>query len=142
MSNGPLNPTVIRLEEYKTLRTEILNSIDARFKILAFGIGALAVVLAFTVKAVADREYKIAPAVSLIVIPLLAWVTFHTWVAEVRRGRRASWYLMALERRINKDEGQEVLMWHNIIREGHSLLRVYRDHYWATGFGLWSISVF
>jgi len=60
----------------------------------------------------------------------------------VRRGRRASWYLWALERRINADCGERVLRWHEDIRAGALLLRIYRDHYWATAAVLWLVSMF
>jgi len=89
---------IVILEEYKSLRTESLTSMQNQQSILRFGITALGVLLglAFTVEDLTDRF-----AILTLLIPALSLVFFLIYGIEFGRMVRVGRYIENIERRIN-----------------------------------------
>jgi len=121
------------IEEYKSLRDEISKTLVNRLTIISLGLVAVGALIGFAAKN-PDGESTIISALVLgIMVPATAFMAVFLWISEVRRGRRASWYLWGLERRINKELGKRVLRWEEDIRppEASKLLRLFRGHYYV-----------
>lgn len=116
----------LMMEEYKRLCDEIGKTMVNRLTILGFGLATVGVLLGF-----AARELR-GPTLG-IMVPAAALMTVFLWSSEVRRGRRASWYVWGLERHINNEVGRRVLGWEEDIRppEANQLLSLFRGHYYV-----------
>jgi hypothetical protein len=128
----PVDPVDIMREEYKRLSDEVGKSLTNRFTVLGFGLAAVGVLLGFAVKGFENSQIEL-PAVALgLMVPGTCFLTLFVWASEVRRGRRASWYLWGLERRINGEMKQRLLRWEEDIRKpAHPLLVLFRGHYYV-----------
>ena len=102
------------LEEYKTLRTESLNSINNRITILLSSFTSLSIITSATV--IARLPSLIVGVVLAIAVPTLAKTLAMVWLAEYRRSQRAGAALVALERRINEGIGRMSLTWESNLR--------------------------
>ena len=68
-------------------------------------------------------------------IPAACSMIVFLWLSEVRRTRRASWYIYGLERRVNRELGHRVLRWEEDIRgKQFHPLAVFRFHYYTTAY--------
>lgn len=140
-----MDGVAIMLEEYKRLSDEVGKSLTNRFTVLGFGLAAVGVLLGFGVNAVYDSPIKLTvvpntyflniklPAIALsLMVPGTCFLTLFVWASEVRRARRASWYLWGLERRINHEMKQRLLRWEQDIRiPANPLLSLFRGHYYV-----------
>ena len=120
------------MEEYKRLYDEIGRTMVNRLTIIGFGLAAIGVLLGFAVKDLQGDITILGSVILGIMVPATAFMTVFLWSSEVRRGRRASWYIWWLERRINKEMNRRVLRWEEDIRppEANPLLRLFRGHYY------------
>lgn len=104
----------IAMEEYKTLREEILASIGAQHRILQLGFAILGIAFAATTGG-GSKLAGVArlPTILLLYgIPLFAFATISMWLTEVYRMVRAGAFLRDFERRMNDDLGSApVLTW-------------------------------
>lgn len=97
--------TEIVIEEYKSLRTECIESIKSQQTALNFGIiisGGL-VIAGFNV-----WEKAILPdLIFLIFVPILCYLVLIIWIGEVKRMARAGIYIKKLEKKISKEYPQQ-----------------------------------
>lgn len=101
---------------------------------MGFGLATIGVIFGVGIKEFHENN-TLLPAVALgIMVPGAAFMTLFLWLSEVRRGRRASWYVWGLERRINRELGRRALRWEESIRPPaeHELLALFRPHYYVT----------
>ena len=127
-----VDPVDIMREEYKRLSDEVGKSLTNRITVLGVGLAAVGVLLGFAVKGSENSQLEL-PAVALgLMVPGTCFLTLFIWASEVRRGRRASWYLWGLERRINSQMNQRLLRWEEDIRKpANPLLALFRGHYYV-----------
>ncbi len=115
---------MLALEEYKTLRQEILNSITAQYAILTFGATGVAL-LATAVLGEPGGNADTATAAStksifgigglLVGIPLLCLLIVAMWMNEVTRMLRAGQFLLGAEERLNSLVGRDgVVSWESV----------------------------
>lgn len=134
----------IMLEEYRALRAEILQTISERFRILAFGLAGMGVLIVFgggLFSTLADDStYAVVVGADIrtwvlaVVVPLVAILVYVSWLSEVQRGRRASQYLWGVERTINALSGKILHHWEESIRLRKSAVGgLFTGHYWFTG---------
>jgi HAD superfamily hydrolase (TIGR01509 family) len=121
-------------EEYKHLTDEIERALGNRLTILGLGLATIGVILGFAVKAFQENNTALPSTALAVMVPGAAFMTVFLWMSEIRRGRRASWYVWGLERRINRELCRRVLRWEEAIRppEEHRLLALFREHYYIT----------
>ncbi len=119
------------LEEYRSLREEVLRAISARFQILSLGLAGVALLAAHSVRALAGGDHEYAPVVLFLLVPVICIATFYTWYSEMRRARRASWYLWGIERGLNSKCGLGIFSWEQDLRKGMRIAHVFRKHYYA-----------
>lgn len=123
----------LMVEEYKRICDEVSKTLVNRLTILGLGLAAIGVLIGAAVNGL-DNEDKTIPALVLgIMVPAITFVVVFLWCSEVRRGRRASWYLWGLERRINQEFKSRVLRWEEDLRIGEpqELLGLFRSHYYV-----------
>lgn len=101
----------VALEEYRTLRQEILNSITAQYQILTIGAGAVGLLAtavlgqdsdgagAATADARAQTLFDLGGL--LVGIPLLCLLVVVMWMNEVNRMLRAGRFLLDVEQVLN-----------------------------------------
>jgi hypothetical protein len=118
------------MEEYKVLRDEIVQSLSSRLQILSFGLATVGVLVAGATTALSRGETRVAPIVLLVMVPAACLATEEIWYSEVRRGRRASWYLWGLERKINSQLSARALEWEGGLRGRVPQLQIFSLHYW------------
>lgn len=99
----------VALEEYKTLREEILRSIDTQQTILRLGTAAAGIVPAVSVNFV-DEEIP-QGVLFLLFAPLVSYLILIVWMGEVLRLIRAGAFLRGLETRINAALERPALGW-------------------------------
>jgi hypothetical protein len=143
MQTAPANnlePVSVMLKEYELLRAEVMGTLTHRLQVWSFGAGATGVLLAGALTAISEAQNAMigtiqimAGIVMALLVPLLCLAVLHTWLSEVRRGRRASWYLWGLERRVNDSLGSRVLGWQEDLRHsGCEQMRILRSYHVST----------
>jgi hypothetical protein len=111
--NARPSPVAVMLKEYEALRAEIIVALSHRLQIWSFGSTAVAALIAGALTA---DDTAVWPMVMAFIVPTLCVAIYRTWLTEVGRGRRASWYLWGLERRVNAKLGVRVLSWEEQLR--------------------------
>lgn len=119
----------LMMEEYKRLSQEIDSTLTRRLQVLEFGLAIVGAVTGFGLSASSPTSYLVLA----IVVPASCFMVVSLWLSELRRTRRASWYMYGLERRVNSLLGCRTLCWEEDIRahKGH-VLSIFRFHYYTT----------
>lgn len=128
------NVTVeLLLEEYRRLVDEVRQTLRNRLTIVGLGVAAIGVLLGYTARAVDPITAPGLGPILLAVIPAVSFVVTILWLSEVRRGRRASWFVWGLEHKINAEMKQRILTWEDSIRSKRysRLLVLFRLHYYV-----------
>jgi hypothetical protein len=125
-----MDATEIRLEEYKTLRQEILTTMSNRISILTFGLASISVILAASIaKYTPDGTpfNTLFPGLALtLAIPVVSILILFMWLGEYERMQRAGSFLTLIEDHVNREEAPEgkeknLLSWETWLRKnrGH-----------------------
>lgn len=101
----------ILLDEYRTLRAESLQSIQARHQIIAFAFGAMSVVIAGLVTS--DASMAMLGAIAYFAVPPIAKSSLMMWLGEYRRSARAGERLREIETAVNSLARRCLLRWEN-----------------------------
>jgi hypothetical protein len=104
------------IEEYKTLRTESLESMKGQQSTLRAGTATVGVVIATGFNL---WDKPILPGlIFLLFIPFICYLALVIWIGEVARMMRAGYYLTKIEQKINSiyPEVENVLLWENWLR--------------------------
>lgn len=113
-------------EEYRRLSQEINSALAHRLQIIQFGLLFVGVLVGYAL------DQSPSPMIPTFLIPGACLMILLLWASEVRRARRASWYLFGLERRVNDILQARVLRWEGDIRERRwHQLSLYRLHYYV-----------
>ena len=109
------------MEEYKTLRSESLMSMQTQQSILRFGTASIGVVLAIGFQF--WENAKIFSIIFLVFLPLLSYLILFIWMGEVARMMRAGIYIHELEKKVNSEIKvikNKALEWENWLRQSSS----------------------
>src|ERR1700752_4289026 len=97
----------IRLEEYKTLRQEVLTAINNRISILSFGVASISLILYAGITNYRPAKPEDAASNTLFVglvlflaIPVVAVFVLRIWLGEYERSQRAGTFLVTIERKV------------------------------------------
>jgi len=123
------NKESFALEEYKSLREEILDKMEKDFRTLSLGVGGITVILGFVF------EYKIYEL--FFVLPLLIAANAYRYKAETASILNAGEYICKLENsiyrqnsRLSKSDTDEIfgdLGWENYLRRERRR-KIYKPH--------------
>lgn len=105
------------LEEYKSLRTESLESMKGQQTTLRFGTATIAILISagFNIW----EQNSILPEIIFWVFnPILCYLIHIIWIGEVARMMRAGLYISKIEKKINSfiDNSESPLGWENWLR--------------------------
>ncbi len=127
----------IILTEYRALRDEILLCLERRTTIISYGLagaGALAAAGAAALErsSLADSGAPLLAGLIFLAAAIAALYILWFWFAETQRARRASQYLLGLEKDVNSalGEGKPALRWEHWLRG--SPRQSFNFHYWLT----------
>ena len=105
----------ITMEEYKSLRSECINSINAQQYTLNVGIAAISALMVSAVHL--WEQVIVSQIIFLVCIPLVSYLILLVWVGEIVRMMRAGYFIAKIENKINKHLKMEnVLSWENWLR--------------------------
>jgi len=115
----------ILLAEYNSLRTESIEAVKNKFQVLTFGFGGLSV---FVGSALASRiSIGASLLILFIIVPSLSKAITIVWLGEHRRMVRAGGGVAALEVKINRIAGENLLGWEKWVRsESRAMSLPYR----------------
>src|SRR5262245_46665173 len=136
------------LEEYKSLRTESLDSMKVQNSILGYGVAGIGALLTAGISFIDKNDNPLLEeAIFCFFIPLVVFFIVMTWAGEVARMYRAGQFLVNREPVINRHvvgldarawTGEPALFWENwLFRNGgdnktpHQ--RLYLQHYSVLG---------
>jgi len=108
----------IKIEEYKTLRAESLQSMANRNSILAFGLATLGLVFHAGVSTMPDQGF-LAFSIFTLALPILSMLVLILWIGEAERMSRVGLYIKQVEGEINQYFGDEakLIYWETWLRE-------------------------
>jgi hypothetical protein len=107
----------VLLEEYKTLRQEILTAMANRNSILSFGQASIGAIFTASIVTYKTANYSVFSSLSLIfLIPTVVSFILFMWIGEYQRMQRAGKFLAQLEERINDESKQILLSWETSLR--------------------------
>ena len=127
-------------EEYRRLSQEVNNALAHRLQVVQFGLALLGVLTGLALQST-DRTSIIF--IWAFMIPGAGFMILYLWLSEIRRARRASWYIFGLETRVNNGLRSRVLGWEGDLRrkDSDNLLAVFRGHYVTTALFFISIAL-
>jgi hypothetical protein len=103
-------PVDVALEEYRTLRQEVMTSMGTQQSILSFGTAALGILLAGAFNVF--NQPLPAALIFLLFVPLLSHLILVLWMTEVVRMLRAGYFLARVEAKIDEQmDSDELLSW-------------------------------
>lgn len=104
------------LEEYKTLRTESLESMKGQQSTLRVGAATVGVVIAAGFN-VWDKPL-LPDLVFLLFTPFICYLSLVIWIGEVARMMRAGYYLSKIEQKVNScfQNEENIIFWENWLR--------------------------
>jgi hypothetical protein len=122
----------IKVEEYKTLRAEVLNSGSNSVAILQFGLVAISGLLYF---GLSNWENEISSTIVFLVFcPVICYLILMVWIGEIARRFRASNFIFNhIENELNQvfNKIGPVLHWENWVRgenNEHKKKRLFKWH--------------
>ncbi len=105
------------LAEYKSLRDEVIASMNNRHTILNYGLLGLAALFAACVAGTGlTGDAILRVAILMFGIPCIAGCILELWYGEYRRMQRAGAFLCTVEARINSMANDELLTWEMSLR--------------------------
>jgi hypothetical protein len=128
------------LEEYRALRSEIIQSMDDGNQIMTFGLAAVGLVLG---AGLIHKDTLLGFLVLGFFLPVLAALVLSMWFAAQERIARASHYLTGVEVRIKSTFlGERSVSWEAWLRAPKPGRR--SEHFWSTeqaGIGLFGVII-
>ena len=94
-----MNESDFELEQYRTLRAEVLRSMEDGNQIMSFGLAAIGIVLSAGIGA---KNTLFGLTVFSLLVPTFSGLVLSMWFAAQERTARASYYLTGVESRIKK----------------------------------------
>lgn len=106
------------MEEYKTIRSEVLQSMQTQQLIIIYGITAMAIVSStgFTLW----EKSPLPEIIFLLFIPIISYLVLNIFMGEIAKMILAGIFLMKLEDKVNKEFSNKpkALTWEHWTREG------------------------
>lgn len=103
------------LEEYKTLRTESLDSIKGQQSTVRTGTATLGVLIAIGFNTWDNS--LLSDLVFLTFIPFVSYLVLVIWIGEVARMMRVGYYISKIETKVNSITDEvDLLSWENWLR--------------------------
>lgn len=99
------------LEEYRSLRGEILDAIRGQHNALRLGVGAVVIIIGAAFSNLDDPF--VAGLFLLVLVPIVSYLTLISWNLELFRMARIGYAVALCERRINRwiDQKEDALSW-------------------------------
>lgn len=117
-----MKPVEVLLKEYETLRQDQAAALHHGYRLVCYGLVALALWGAGTFTLTGEAASAPLVRASLAyAMPFLASLILLLWSGQVDRLRRVGDYLVTLEMDINDTLGRDVLVWENYIRHHRPL---------------------
>jgi hypothetical protein len=116
----------VALEEYKSIRTESLDSMKVQNTILSYGATTIGVILTAGISIIDKNMLLADEAIFLVFIPLIVFFIVMIWAGEVARMYRAGTFLADHEQIISryvdkmyilKNWDKPALVWENWLRQ-------------------------
>jgi hypothetical protein len=104
------------MEEYRTLRREIIASLAMQQSALTLGTLAIGGLALAGFHEWSDEGSKLPLVVFLVVLPLVSYVSVFIWLGEYARATRAGEFIAAIEAKVNAKVGAEALGWETNLR--------------------------
>lgn len=121
----------IVMEEYRSLRQEILLSLQQGHSVLQFGLATAAILLGLAAQNLTKGAGSIV--LTVVVVPVVTLLVVVIWTGELRRTMRASCYLAnEVEPRVHAvfpALPRAPLRWEYWLRQGENMK--FTDTYWA-----------
>jgi hypothetical protein len=117
-----MDPVDVLLEEYQTIRQEILASMNNRVSVLSFGLATIGAIFTASIAVSTASNYSQLSNLMLIsTVPVVTGFILFMWLGEYQRMMRAGKFLHDLEDRINNASGHESLLtWEHYLKSrGH-----------------------
>ena len=116
------------IEEYRALRTEVIQSKDEGNKILAFGLAAIGLIVGAILS---NKNTQMSVIVLVFFLPVLSSLVLSMWFAAQERMARASFYLTGVERRIKGSfDNEDGVSWEAWLRARNP--QKDSEHFWHT----------
>ena len=109
----------VAMEEYKSLRAEILDSSKNQHTVISYAVVIFAGLLTLVGKLIGDGSYSTAGFVLILLIPWTASVVLIIWSVEFAKIFRIGYYLCIRERTINAHilDDKRALYWETWLAE-------------------------
>jgi len=109
------------IEEYKTLRNEVLTAMNNRNNVLSIGISINSLI--FTTCSVISTSYKNNLHITYLlleILPVINIFILYIWLGEYERMQRAGKFICLLEKKINEIFDEQIMTWETHLREKKS----------------------
>jgi hypothetical protein len=129
-----------KLEEYKALRAESMESLRAQHQVLVYSFSLIGLLTAASGQ-IWDKSSFVATLIFWVAIPTFCYTFTFIWLGEVERFLRVGHYIAELELDVNERVGGDPMGWESHMRGGEEKVRLQlRDNYRAVLFAFLSIA--
>jgi hypothetical protein len=108
------------LEEYKTIRAEIIHLQQAQKTTISIGITAILLMLGWGINSLEEHNFFVALVVFDFAVPVLSYLVLFLWAGDVERMVRNGFFLSKREKKVNslfeKLDKSSPLIWEQWIR--------------------------
>ena len=110
------------MEEYKALRTVVIESLKNQQSVLSLGITTISVIIGFGTNQ--WTQDLIPDVVFLVFTPLFSYLILLIWIAEVSRVMTAGNFIQEIESKINSALGKDALNWETTLRSKNGQTKI------------------
>jgi len=132
----------LELEQYRSLRDEILRAMEDGNQIMSFGLAAIGIVLTAGLQV---RDAALGFFMFAIIVPCLSSLVLSMWFAAQERIARASYFITGIESRLKHDlKALSTPTWDSWLRTP-SKRCASQHHFWNTeysGIGIFAFLIF
>ncbi len=113
-----MDSIAILLEEYQTLRQEVMAAMGSRNSILSFGLAIIGAIFTASIATQTSTTTSLlASLILVLIVPLISVSILFMWLGEYHRMQRAGKFLADLEEKVNEAASKELLTWESHLRD-------------------------
>lgn len=137
-SGKDLTATSFDIEQYRSLRGEILRGTEDGNQVMSYGLAAIGLVIAAGIK---EMDKILGFVIYVCLIPGLSSLVLSLWVGTLERVARAGYFISGIESRVKKTLDKESPpMWELWLRTKSNGTK--NNHFWTTEYTGFALFVF
>ena len=121
----------LEIEQYRSLRAEIIRAMEDGNQVMTFGLGAIGIVMTAGIGA---KGTPISFFIFAVIVPSFSSMVMSMWFAAQERIARASFFITGIESRLKESLNASIPLWDSWLRTSPGKKKGSSQHFWNTEF--------